>query len=303
MSTRGRSTSPHPLENHKPHDGDVDMDSADNANAKVVTVTNLTRNVVESHLRAIFSFYGEIVKLDLPTFTKSGQNKGKASLEFSTSSAAHKAKTHMDGGQLDGAVLKIELSNSPMRSPSRSRFGRGGGRSYSRSRSRSRGNFGGRWQGREARYGGDSYRGGAGGSYGGRRAPIGRDLYRPGSRSWSRSRTRSRSPVRRIPGRLGPRRRSPSYERGGYGRGRGRTRSRSYTPSSRSRSYSYSPSRSRTRSLSRSRSRSRSRSYSSHSRYSRSRSRSSSGSRGRRSYSRDDIRDSRSRSPRSSKDD
>ena len=70
MSTRGRSTSPHPLENHKPHDGDVDMDSADNANAKVVTVTNLTRNVVESHLRAIFSFYGEIVKLDLPTFTK-----------------------------------------------------------------------------------------------------------------------------------------------------------------------------------------------------------------------------------------
>ncbi|PAV20975.1 RNA-binding domain-containing [Pyrrhoderma noxium] len=199
MSARGRSTSPRPLDNQKGDDGDVDMDSPDKPNAKV--------------------FLWEIVKLDLPTFTKSGQNKGKASLEFSTPAAAHKAKSHMDGGQLDGAVLKVELSETPVRSRSRSRFGRGGGRSPSRSRSR--GNFtGGRRRGRENRYG-DSYRGtGAGGGMYGRRAPVGRDLYRPGSRSWSRSRSRSRSPIRRAPGRIGPRRRSPSYERGGYGRGR-----------------------------------------------------------------------------------
>ena len=67
-ASRGRSISPHPL-----HDGDVDMEngnSSEKLNAKVVIVTNLTRNVVESHLRTIFSFYGEITKVDLPLFAK-----------------------------------------------------------------------------------------------------------------------------------------------------------------------------------------------------------------------------------------
>ncbi|KAH8118354.1 hypothetical protein DFH11DRAFT_665821 [Phellopilus nigrolimitatus] len=293
MSTRGRSTSPHPL-----NDDDVDMDAdvrQDKPHAKVVIVTNLTRNVVETHLRAIFGFYGDITKIDLPLFGKSGQNRGKAALEYIDASAAHKATSHMDGGQLDGAVLKVELSDLPVRSRSRSRprQARNGAvrdpRSLSRSRSRSRGPLGRRRAtfDREPRFG-DSYRGRGFG----RRGPPGRDLYRPRSRS----RSRTRSPIRRPPGRLAPRRRSPSYERGGTGY-RGRSRSRSFSDSSRSRSRSYSPSRSRTRS--------RSRSYSSYSRYTRSRSRSRSVSHGRarRSYSRDDIRDSRSRSPKSLKDD
>ncbi|KAF9449886.1 RNA-binding domain-containing protein, partial [Macrolepiota fuliginosa MF-IS2] len=88
--------------------------------AKVVVVTNLTRNVVEAHLQTIFSFYGEIVKIDLPLFGKSGQNRGKAALEYADSTSAHRAFEHMDGGQLDGAVLKVELSDLPVRSRSRS---------------------------------------------------------------------------------------------------------------------------------------------------------------------------------------
>lgn len=43
---------------------------AEKTNAKVIHVANLTRNVVESHLRAIFGFYGEITKLDLPIYGK-----------------------------------------------------------------------------------------------------------------------------------------------------------------------------------------------------------------------------------------
>lgn len=43
-------------------------------NAKVVIVTNLTRNVVESHLRTIFGFYGQINKIDLPLFGKCESN-------------------------------------------------------------------------------------------------------------------------------------------------------------------------------------------------------------------------------------
>ena len=48
---------------------DVDKNvAADKSDAKVVIVTNLTRNVVESHLHAVFGFYGPIVKIDLPLF-------------------------------------------------------------------------------------------------------------------------------------------------------------------------------------------------------------------------------------------
>ncbi len=65
--SRGRSTSPHPL-----HDADVNMEGEklDKPNAKVVIVTNLTRSVVEEHLKTIFSFYGEVTKIDLPLFGK-----------------------------------------------------------------------------------------------------------------------------------------------------------------------------------------------------------------------------------------
>ncbi|KAK7695948.1 hypothetical protein QCA50_000587 [Cerrena zonata] len=139
MSVRGRSTSPHPL-----RDTDVEMDTGlnENPNAKVVIVTNLTRNVVEAHLQAIFGYYGEIIKADLPVYGKSGQNRGKAALEYVDSAAAHRAASHMNGGQLDGAILKVELSELPIRSRSRSpRAGRGRngkGRSHSRTPSRSR---------------------------------------------------------------------------------------------------------------------------------------------------------------------
>ncbi|OAX39747.1 hypothetical protein K503DRAFT_688956 [Rhizopogon vinicolor AM-OR11-026] len=251
----------------------------DDKKCKVVVINGLSRNVVQAHLQSIFAFYGEIVKIDLPLFLKSGQNRGKAALEFTEAGAAQKAASHMNGGQLDGLVLKVELSDLPIRTRSRSRLrpprnGRGG-RSLSRSRSRSRSPVY-RKRGFEPRFN-EAFRGGRG--FGRRGPPPPRDTYRP-------SRSRSRSPIRRGD-RLPPRRRSPSYERGGTGYGRrGRSRSRSYSVRS-SRSRSRTPSRSRSRSAS----------YSSYSRYSRSRSRSKSLSRGRRSYSRDDIRDSRSRSP------
>ncbi|KLO15876.1 RNA-binding domain-containing protein [Schizopora paradoxa] len=280
--SRGRSTSPRPL------DRDVDMtneNSPENPNAKVVIVTNLTRNVFEAHLQTIFGFYGEIVKVDLPLYATSGQNRGKAALEYVDAASAHKAASHMNGGQLDGAVVHVEVSDLPIQ-PSRPRSrkrppprnGRPRSPSLSASPPRRRGGY-------EAR---DSYRDRPPRPYG-RRGPPERDTYRPLSRSRTRSRSRSRSPYRRG-GRLPPRRRSPSYARGGTGY-RGRSRSRSFSvTSSRSRARSYSRSRSR----SRSRTRSRSRSYASYS--SRSRSKSASRSRGRRSASRDDIRDSRSRS-------
>jgi hypothetical protein len=50
---------------------DVDTKpTANKPNARVVIITNLSRNVVETHLKTIFGFYGEIVQIDLPVFGK-----------------------------------------------------------------------------------------------------------------------------------------------------------------------------------------------------------------------------------------
>lgn len=66
MSDRGRSRSPKPL-----HDADVDMEHPDDKkDAKVVVVNGLSRNVAHTHIQTIFGFYGDIVKIDLPLFTK-----------------------------------------------------------------------------------------------------------------------------------------------------------------------------------------------------------------------------------------
>ncbi|KAF8845726.1 hypothetical protein BDN67DRAFT_887601, partial [Paxillus ammoniavirescens] len=118
MSDRGRSTSPKPL-----HDADVDMEngfSEDKKDVRVVVLNGLSRNVAQAHLQTIFGFYGEIIKIDLPLYTKSGQNRGKAALEYADPVSAQKAVSHMNGGQLDGLVLKAELSDLPIRAPSRS---------------------------------------------------------------------------------------------------------------------------------------------------------------------------------------
>ncbi|KAF8484854.1 hypothetical protein DFH94DRAFT_679430 [Russula ochroleuca] len=251
MSTRGRSASP------ESRDVDVDMDkqSEDKSDVKAIAVTNLTRNVVEAHLQTVFGFYGEVVKIDLPIYVKSGQNKGKAYLEYADAASARTAMSHMNGGQLDGAALKVELSEMPLQRtttatatrartrsrspPFRPRNGRERERPRSPSRSRSRSRsprFPRRDRDRDFTggrgYNNDSYR---------RpppppppRRPPARDVYRPRTRT--RTRSRSRSPPIRRGGMLGPRRRSPSYERGGYGR---RGQSRSYTSSSFSFSHTF----------------------------------------------------------------
>lgn len=63
-----RSASPPPT-----RDAEMDIDKSptdDKPDAKVIIINNLTRNVVESHLQTIFSFYGRIMKIDLPVFGK-----------------------------------------------------------------------------------------------------------------------------------------------------------------------------------------------------------------------------------------
>jgi len=66
MSTRGRSASPQ----SRDADVDIDKEPEDKLDAKIIIITNLTRNVVEAHLQSVFGFYGEVVKIDLPIYVK-----------------------------------------------------------------------------------------------------------------------------------------------------------------------------------------------------------------------------------------
>lgn len=76
MSDRGRSPSPRPL---KPAltGSDVDMaveppqNGTADGGSRVIVIQNLSRNVLEVHLRGIFTHYGTIKKVDFPTYRKS----------------------------------------------------------------------------------------------------------------------------------------------------------------------------------------------------------------------------------------
>ncbi|WVQ71294.1 hypothetical protein IAR50_000821 [Cryptococcus sp. DSM 104548] len=102
---------------------------------KVVVVSGLSKNVQVGHLEEIFGEYGRVVRVDMPLFEVSGLNRGKAALEFENSKAAEQAKKHMDGGQLDGSVLKVDISEHPLPPPKAASSARRRSPSYSRSRS------------------------------------------------------------------------------------------------------------------------------------------------------------------------
>ncbi|RSH86391.1 uncharacterized protein EHS24_004641 [Apiotrichum porosum] len=124
MSSRGRSTSPKPLtpSPRRAAAADVSMSPARNGSRepggsssggppKVVVVQGLSKNVYPAHLREIFGVYGRVTGLDLPVFKFSGLNRGKAAIEFDAAAAADDAVRCMDGGVLDGSVLRVQ--NTP----------------------------------------------------------------------------------------------------------------------------------------------------------------------------------------------
>lgn len=72
-------------------------------------VANLTRNVKTEHLLEIFSTYGRVKKVDLQIDQRVGLSKGNAYVEFDISKDAEQAMLYLDGGQLDGNILKVSF--------------------------------------------------------------------------------------------------------------------------------------------------------------------------------------------------
>lgn len=70
-----------------------------------LTITHLTRNVKEGHIREIFANFGELKGVDLPLDPLLKLPRGFAYVEYVSHEDAVKAQVHMDGGQLDGKIL------------------------------------------------------------------------------------------------------------------------------------------------------------------------------------------------------
>lgn len=110
----------------KPAAGSTESVEAGDKAFKVIVVSGLTKNVHKGHLEEIFGEYGKITGLDLPLFkvcayfspvfscaqlmSAAGLNRGKAAIEFEKSADAEMAVKHMEGGQLDGAALTVQVS-------------------------------------------------------------------------------------------------------------------------------------------------------------------------------------------------
>lgn len=69
-------------------------------------VGHLTRNVTEAHIKEIFANFGTVKSVDLALDKIVMLPRGFAYVEFETKDDAANAKLHMDGGQLDGNILR-----------------------------------------------------------------------------------------------------------------------------------------------------------------------------------------------------
>jgi RNA recognition motif-containing protein len=107
-------------------------------------VGNLSFNTTENDLQEAFAAHGQVVEANLMMDRMTGRSRGFAFVTYSTPEEAQKAIAAMNGAQLDGRALTVNIAR-----PKEDRPPGGGG--------------GGRDRGPRRDYGG----GGGGGGYGG----------------------------------------------------------------------------------------------------------------------------------------
>ena len=102
-------------------------------------VGNLPYSVTQQGLQEKFSAYGEVTSVSVITDRDTGQNKGFAFVEMSSSSEAQKAIDGLNGADMGGRGMKVNEANpqAPRDNNRSGGGGFGGGRSG--------GGGGGRW--------------------------------------------------------------------------------------------------------------------------------------------------------------
>ena len=90
-------------------------------------VGNLPFSVDEAQLRELFSAYGEISELAMITDRDTGRSKGFAFITFASQQAAEKA-LELDGKDLGGRNMRVNIAQEREKKGGGGRGGRGGNR-------------------------------------------------------------------------------------------------------------------------------------------------------------------------------
>lgn len=94
-------------------------------NSAKLYVGNLAYDTSEASVRTLFAPHGDVTSVTLITDRGTGRSKGFGFVEMGTPEEAQKAKSALDGAQLDGRILKIDMAKE--QSPRSRRTGGFGG--------------------------------------------------------------------------------------------------------------------------------------------------------------------------------
>ncbi|MEH2169524.1 MAG: RNA-binding protein [Nostoc sp.] len=101
-----------------------------------IYVGNLSYDVTQDALSAVFAEYGSVKRVQLPTDRETGRLRGFAFVEMSSEDEEAKAIEALDGAEWLGRDLKVNKAK-PKEDRSGGSFGnRGGGGGYNRSNNR-----------------------------------------------------------------------------------------------------------------------------------------------------------------------
>ena len=96
-------------------------------NSAKLYVGNLSYETSEASIRTLFETHGEVASVNLITDRDSGRPKGFGFVEMGSAEDAQKAKSALDGTQLDGRALKVDVAKEMTPRAPRSGGGYGGG--------------------------------------------------------------------------------------------------------------------------------------------------------------------------------
>lgn len=90
-----------------------------------IYIGNLNYDTTEETLKAAFEAYGTVASVNIPVFRETGKTRGFAFVEMPDDDAAEMAISSLDGTELDGRTLRVNLS---VPKQNENRGGRGGRR-------------------------------------------------------------------------------------------------------------------------------------------------------------------------------
>ena len=85
--------------------------------SKKLYVGNLSFSTDSASLENLFSQYGEIVSVNVITDRVTGRARGFAFVEMESESAAQAAISGLNGTELDGRQLRVDMAQERSRSP------------------------------------------------------------------------------------------------------------------------------------------------------------------------------------------